>query len=222
MEAEVEGRRRPTGGEAPFSVLLIVTSLLVLIGFFINGDSTWTRPSQPDSSAIVEAVTTTTVPSVSTTTLIPPLVHPLGDPVRIVIPAIAVDAPVVSVGLLEDGDIETPNTGYVGWYSLGPAPGELGPAVMLAHVDSRKAADVFYHLKELNAGDDIMVYGASGDPAVFVVESVEEELKIALPRDRIWTYTPEALIRLITCGGDWDRKTRHYLSNVIVYGHLVR
>jgi len=220
-DAGVEGRRLPTGEEAPFLVLLIVVSLLVLIGLFIDGDSSWTRSPMSDSQAAVAAVTTTTVPS-ATTTLVAPPVHPVPRPVRIVIPAIGVDASVVSVGLRDNGDIETPNTGYVGWYSLGPAPGEPGPAVMLAHVDSRKEADVFYHLKELNAGDDILVYGASGDPALFVVESVEEELKIDLPRDRIWTYTPEALIRLITCGGEWDRNTRHYLSNVIVYGHLVR
>ena len=57
---------------------------------------------------------------------------------------------------------------------------------------------------------------------MFVVESVEEELKIDLPRDRIWSYSSTALIRLITCGGEWDRNSRHYLSNLIVYGHLVR
>ena len=221
-EADVEGRRRPTGGEAPFSVLIVVTSLLVLLGFFIDGDTSWTRSPASGANTVVAEATTTTVPSAATTTLVPPIVHPVNDPARIVIPAIEVDAPVVPVGLLPDGDMETPKTGYVGWYSLGPAPGELGPAVMLAHVDSRRNPDVFYRLKELSFGDEILVYGATGEPAVFVVESVEEELKIALPRDRIWSYNPEALIRLITCGGEWDRRTRHYLSNVIVYGHLVR
>ncbi len=228
MEGQKEGRHGPGRGQAPLLVLVVVASLLVLVGFFIHGDSSsaWSGVSVPETTA---SVTTTSRASASTTSLVEStttvtasLIHPVRDPVRIVMPSIGVDAPVVPVGLLEDGDMETPHYGYVGWYSLGPAPGEQGPAVMLAHVDSLRKPDVFYGLKELKPGDEILVYGAVGEPAVFQVDSVEEELKIDLPRARIWHYTATALIRLITCGGDWDSRSRHYLSNVIVYGYLVR
>ncbi len=93
---------------------------------------------------------------------------------------------------------------------------------MLAHVDSVHGRDVFYYLRHIEEGDQIFVYGADFDPAVFVVDSLEQQLKSELPRDRIWYYSKEPLIRLITCGGTFDHHWGHYLYNVIVYGHLVR
>jgi hypothetical protein len=69
----------------------------------------------------------------------------------------------------------------------------------------------------------VFVYGAdSSDPAVFLVDSVELQLKAELPRERIWLYSKDALIRLITCGGRYSYRWGHYPSNVIVYGHLAR
>jgi len=233
LDGREEGRQGPKEGQAPLFTLFVVASLLVLTGFFIGGDSAVPNGIAGEPLAIVttegkppaavgSATTVDTVAGETSTTTLEALVHPIRQPSWIVIPSIRVSAPVVSVGLLDNGDMETPRSGDVGWYSLGPAPGEQGPAVMLAHVDTYSRPDVFYHLKDLKPGDEISVYGASGDPAVFVVESVDEQLKIDLPRDRIWSYTATALIRLITCGGKWDSRSKHYLSNVIVYGHLVR
>jgi sortase (surface protein transpeptidase) len=163
--------------------------------------------------------TTTAVPSTSTTTI---YTHEIPEPVRIVIPAIEVDAEVISVGLLENGDMDVPPFGLAGWYDLGPAPGAKGPAVIVAHVDTKKGPDVFYHLRKLEPEDEILVYGEDGDVATFVVNSKEQQLKSELPTDRIWNDTWEPVIRLITCGGEFDRDWGHYLSNVIVYGHLVK
>lgn len=228
LDKQEEGRQRPNEGRAPLLVLCAVAALLVLLGFFIHGDfatprsevdpggtevETETPPTTLDPVTTTEAPTTTAVQSV----------HPVGRPTWLVIPSIAVEAPIVSVGVLDDGGMETPHSGYVGWYSLGPAPGEMGPAVLISHVDTLRAPDVFYRLKELEPGDEIMVYGSDDDePAVFVVDAVETQLKTELPKDRIWFYTDTALIRLITCGGEWDSRLKHYLSNVIAYGHLIR
>ena len=148
--------------------------------------------------------------------------HPISDPKRIVIPSIRVNASIVPVGLLANGDMQTPRPGKVGWYTPGPAPGEQGPAVLIGHVDNTKGADVFYKLKWVEPGAEVFVYGADGEPAVFVIDSVEQQPKSDLPKDRIWAYTGNAVIRLITCGGEFDRTSKHYLSNVIAYGHLVR
>lgn len=156
----------------------------------------------------------------STTTTI--YTHPIPQPVRIVIPTIRVDARIIPVGLLEDGSMEVPPFGLAGWYKLGAVPGGNGPAVIVAHVDSKKGPDVFYYLKNLEPGDEIMVYGEDGDLAVFVVDSKEKELKTELPVDRIWNDSKEPLIRLITCAGEFNRRTGHYLSNLIIYGHLKR
>ncbi len=224
-----EGRRGSEEDAAPLFLLLAMACLLVLMGFFIHGDTTSTRAASTTSASVATAVTvpvesteTATVGSTAVTPTTTVLVHAVRDPVRIVIPVIGVDAAVVPVGLLEDGEMETPDYGLAAWYSLGPAPGEPGPAVMLAHVDSTKGPDVFYDLKRLEPDDEILIYGADGDFATFVVDSVEQQLKAELPKERIWYYSPEPLIRLITCGGKYDRGIRHYLSNVIVYGHLVR
>lgn len=151
-----------------------------------------------------------------------PAPHPIPDPARIVIPAIDVDALLVEVGVTKNGSMELPPFGLAGWFRVGPAPGAPGPAVIVGHVDSPKRPDIFYHLRRLRAGDVILVYGESGDVATFVVDSQETVLKTQLPTERIWEPTSDAVIRLITCGGKWDKKTGHYLSNTIVYGHLVR
>jgi LPXTG-site transpeptidase (sortase) family protein len=165
--------------------------------------------------------TTTSVASGGTTTSI--LTHPIEEPVRVVIPAIDSDATIVQVGVEEDdpGSMEVPPFGQAGWFHVGPAPGEPGPSVIVGHVSSRNGPDVFYRLKDLDRGDEILVHDRSGDVATFVVDSTEIVLKTELPTERIWNNTPEPVIRLVTCGGEFDAQTRHYLSNVIAYGHLV-
>ena len=162
--------------------------------------------------------TSTSVGSTSTTGL----THTISEPARIVIPALKVDAKVVPVGLKPGDEMEVPAVGVVGWYKLGPLPGASGPAVLVSHVSWGGKKGTFYKLKDLKAGDEIRVYDASGDYAVFQVDSLETILKTNLPSDRVWNKTDQAVIRLITCGGDYNAKTGHYLSNVIVYGHLVR
>jgi sortase (surface protein transpeptidase) len=118
--------------------------------------------------------------------------------------------------------MEVPDVGLVGWFELGPPPGAAGPAVFVSHVSWDGKKGVFYKLKDLQPGDEVNIYDESGDHAVFQVDSSETILKTELPTERIWNDTKEPVIRLITCGGEYDRKTRHYDSNVIVYGYLVK
>lgn len=176
-----------------------------------------TTTTEPTPSSMVSAAPSTTAPPSTTTTV---FLHPIAQPVRIVIPAIRVDSTIIEVGIMENGSMEVPPFGLAGWYKLGPAPGAAGPAVIVAHVDSTDGPDVFYRLKDLDAGDEVLVYGEDGQLATFVMDSKEQQLKTELPTERIWNDTWEPVIRLITCGGDFDRSSRHYLSNVIVYGHL--
>jgi sortase (surface protein transpeptidase) len=142
---------------------------------------------------------------------------PDGEPTRVVIPAIDVDAELVPVGLDGDGAMDVPDFGLAGWYTEGPAPGHPGPAAIAAHVDSRAGPDVFYRLRELAPGDEVHVTYDSGDEVSFVVRVREQAPKDELPGDRIWPVTSERLLTLITCGGDFDRGVRSYEDNVIVY-----
>ena len=143
--------------------------------------------------------------------------EPVGRPVSIAIPAAGVDARVVPVGLRPDRTMEVPAVGLAGWYEVGPRPGEAGPAVIVGHVDSRSGPAVFFRLGELQRGDRILVGQAGGVARSFVVRRVERSAKEALPVARIWNRTRQPVLRLITCGGSFDRSTGHYRDNVVVY-----
>lgn len=140
-----------------------------------------------------------------------------GAPERVTIPAIGVDARLVPVGLKPDGAVQTPDFGLAGWYSRGPRPGDRGAAVLLAHVDSKAGGpDVFYRLRDLEPGDRITV-GYHDAAPTFVVTDTEQVAKSALPTKRIWAPSKRPVLRLITCGGEFDPATHSYLDNIIVY-----
>ena len=158
----------------------------------------------------------TSQPSSETASEVAPAAQ-VAAPVRIRIPAIDVDARLVSLGLNDDQSMVVPNFGLAGWYEPGPLPGTPGPAVIAAHVDSVNGPDVFFRLKELAEGDEVVVELADGDTATFVVTRSEQQRKEALPVERIWNDTDEVELRLITCGGECDREERSFESNVSVY-----
>ena len=176
------------------------------------------RPSVASTTVASEPVSSEPVSSepVSTDTSAPEP-STAAKPVRVVIPAIDVDADLVALGLNDDGSMEVPDFGRAGWYEPGPRPGEPGPAVIAAHVDSVSGPDVFFRLRELAAGDKIRVEHADGSDTTFVVENSEQQLKTDLPVERIWDDTDNVVLRLITCGGEFDTSERSYLSNLIVY-----
>ncbi len=146
------------------------------------------------------------------------------DPVRVRIPAIGVDAGFAPLEADAQGVLPPPATNEeVGWWRDGPEPGEAGPAVVVGHVDSRSGPAVFYRLRQLVAGDEITVERADGSTVVFAVQRSERHAKDDFPTQAVYGSTPDAQLRLITCGGAFDRSTRHYVDNVVVYAaHLAR
>lgn len=146
-----------------------------------------------------------------------PAVRPVPKPAQIRIPAIGVRAAVRPVGLNADGSMEVPEFGFAGWYTKGPRPGAQGPAVVVAHVDSYKGPDVFFRLRELKPGNRIVIGRRDGSSAAWRVTSLEQVDKDDLPVARIWNRTTRPVLRLVTCGGDFDRNRGHYRDNVIVY-----
>jgi sortase (surface protein transpeptidase) len=141
-----------------------------------------------------------------------------GDgPTSIAIPTIGVHAPIVAVGLQADGAMQLPDPDQVGWYRLGPRPGTPGPAVLVGHVDNRTGPAVFYRLRQLRPGDEILIGQSDGTTSRFLVGRLEQHPKTALPTSRIWTTATRPLLRLITCGGSFNHATGHYRDNLIVY-----
>jgi sortase (surface protein transpeptidase) len=142
-------------------------------------------------------------------------------PVRIEIPAIGVSAAVIRLGLNRDGSMQVPTDfGLTGWFTGGPAPGETGPAVIAGHIDSRTGPAVFYRLRELRAGDRIEVLRADRTSVQFAVANVVQYPKQAFPTAAVFGPAPEPLLRLITCGGTFDRSRRSYRDNVVVTARL--
>lgn len=143
-------------------------------------------------------------------------------PVRVEVPSLGIDAPVVSLGLDRRQRLEVPgNATDVGWWSGGPAPGTRGPAVVAGHVNYEGQAGVFQDLGKVHAGDRVKVTLDDGPAAEFVVDRVEQHPKDAFPTDSVYGPTAGSELRLITCGGDFDRSSRHYEDNIVVYASRV-
>ncbi|MEE1788844.1 class F sortase [Streptomyces sp. SP17BM10] len=144
-------------------------------------------------------------------------------PTRLRIPQIAVDAPFTELTLGPAGQLNAPppdDKNLVGWYKDGATPGERGSAVVAGHVDTTKGPAVFLLLSLLLPGNKVEVARADGTVAVFSVDSVETFAKNAFPDQKVYGKTPDAQLRLITCGGVYDKKRRDYLDNVVVFAHL--
>ena len=145
------------------------------------------------------------------------------SPVRVEIPAIGVRSPLLLLGLAEDGTAEVPATGeadQAGWYRYSPTPGELGPAVIIGHVDSEAGPAVFHRLQDLTPGDVIRVHREDARVAEFIVDDVESFAKETFPTEQVYGDIDHAGLRLITCGGDYDRGAGGYLANTVVFATL--
>jgi sortase (surface protein transpeptidase) len=148
---------------------------------------------------------------------------PVASPVSLTIPLIGVKTSLITLGLAKGGAMQVPSsTTVAGWYTGSPRPGSIGSAIIVGHIDSVTGPGVFYRLSELRSGDDVFVKRADGTTAEFRVTSSQTYLKDQFPTGRVYGPTPDAELRLITCGGAFDSATRHYLSNIVVYATEVR
>jgi sortase (surface protein transpeptidase) len=152
-------------------------------------------------------------------------VLPRSKPVSLEIPSIGVDSTVQHLGQEADGTLETPAAGPLydeaAWYRYSPAPGSLGPAILLGHVDSAaNGPSVFFRLGELRAGDLVSVGRADGSTAVFVVDEVRRYAKDDFPTHLVYDDIDHAGLRIVTCGGAFDASAGHYMDNVVVFASL--
>ncbi|MFB9239562.1 class F sortase [Plantactinospora siamensis] len=142
---------------------------------------------------------------------------PAGTPRRVRVPRLGIDSPLAVLGLDGTGELIPPDRyDQAGWYGGGPAPGDVGPAVIAGHVDSTDGPAVFARLGELRPGDRIEVQRGTGT-VVFLVRSVARYAKDRFPTAEVYGPTPQAELRLITCGGTFDRRSRHYRDNVVAF-----
>ncbi len=141
------------------------------------------------------------------------------SPTGLVVPAAGVRADHLdALGLDRTGGLQAPaGPQDVGWFAGGAVPGQSGPAVVVGHVDSWQGPGVFWRLRDLRPGDAIDVPRIDGTVAHFAVDSVERFDKDAFPTARVYGPTPGPSLRLVTCGGAFDRAARSYVDNVVVF-----
>ena len=145
---------------------------------------------------------------------------PVASPVSLTIPLIGVKTNLITLGLAAGGALQVPplsSASVAGWYAGSPRPGAVGSAIIVGHIDSVSGPGVFFRLSELRRGDNVYVKRADGSTAEFRVASVQRYLKDHFPTATVYGPTPDAELRLITCGGAFDSATGHYLSNIVVY-----
>ncbi|MEU1753421.1 class F sortase [Micromonospora matsumotoense] len=145
---------------------------------------------------------------------------PRSTPVRIDIAVIGVHAELVPVAGDPNGTLEVPpldNPAVAGWYRPGASPGEAGNAVVVGHVDTRDGPAVFFDLGRLRPGDTVRVTRADGRAVTFAVDGVGTYPKRSFPTALVYgPGGPGPALRLVTCGGRFDERSRDYSDNIVV------
>ncbi len=144
-------------------------------------------------------------------------------PVKLEIPSIKLDAKVGEVDLNPDHTLGVPQKfDEVGWYKQSPTPGELGPSILVGHLDSATSAAVFWNLKSLKQGDKILVTREDGSVVTFQVDSMKSVSQNNFPTEEVYGSIDFAGLRLITCDGVWNKREGHYSNNLVVFASIVK
>ncbi|MCJ0702195.1 class F sortase [Frigoribacterium faeni] len=179
-----------------------------------TGSGPTAEPSAPPAGS--------SAPSAAPTPAASPAIADGVAPIRVSVPSIELDEPLIDLGIAADGRMEVPTDfDDVGWFTGGGRPGGRGPTVIAAHVDSTTGPAVFARLSEVVVGDEVEVLDADGTPARYAVTEVEDFAKADFPTARVFGATADDSLRLITCGGFFDRSVGHYDDNRVVFAERV-
>ncbi|MEV7405316.1 class F sortase [Streptomyces sp. NPDC091267] len=143
-------------------------------------------------------------------------------PLQITVPGIFIQAPVITLGLDKKGHLGAPPLSkprVVGWYQNGPSPGDAGTSLIVGHRDTETGPAIFLNLNALHRGDTVKVARADRRTAVFTVDEVKTYTKDNFPDDKVYGTTGRPELRLMTCGGKFNKKNG-YSANVVVFAHL--
>ncbi|MDE2041113.1 MAG: class F sortase [Patescibacteria group bacterium] len=226
MPANDHARHTSTNGrsDAPvFGRLAAVAAVLVAVAVIITTlvRSLWYVPSDnsglPPPHAHNTGVTAATSTYASSTSGHAPSVAEAA-PVKLLIPSLNIDARVQDIGLTAHGTLGTPNNFVdVGWYKYGPAPGEIGSAVIDGHVDNGLSLPgVFKNLSNLKLGDDIYVTTADGSLVHFVTSKVDSYVYTDASTNEIFNQNDGRYLKLITCSGEWVAASRTYDHRLVI------
>ncbi|MDO8611031.1 MAG: class F sortase [bacterium] len=138
-------------------------------------------------------------------------------PVRLIIPQINVNADINYVGVTPEGAMEVPSNAVdVGWFKLGPRPGEKGSAVIAGHFNGKNGeAGVFNNLYILKGGDQIFIENNKGATITFIVR--ESRIYNQGYANDVFSASDSAHLNLITCDGVWDGVKKSYSKRLVIF-----
>ena len=171
------------------------------------------QPAQTTAPA-TQSATSASAPAVSAPVQTP---QAKGAPVRVKIPAIGLNAPIVRVGTNSAGEMDVPsgNTNNIGWYSKGVVPGDIGSAVFAAHVFAALG-----NLHKTELGDEIFVESENGGYQRFVVTKTDVYKLGDLSPDMLFNRKDGRHLHLITCAGTPTSDGSTYTHRLVVYATL--
>lgn len=189
------------------AILTLLVAALAIDGYYLINKHL-TQKSITAVKALEDTVTTKTPIPIT--------------PIRLIIPSISVDTTVEHVGRDTKGNMDVPkNAGNVAWYSLGARPGELGNSVIAGHYDTNLGLPaVFYNLKKMKVGDEVIVLGEGDTKYTFVVKAIERVNVNNPPLAKIFGPSNKPNLNLITCEGVWNKKTRSYEQRLVIFTEL--
>lgn len=204
------------------AALVVGSALLALSGCAgaVASRTVGAPAATPTAAAAGEVPGVEAVPGPGTRAV--PVIDPASRPVRLTAASVGIDTSLIDLGVAADGTLQVPaDYTQAGWLDVSPPPGARGPAVLAGHVDSTTGPAVFYRLRELKVGALVSVARADGSTVAFRVDGVQQYAKDAFPTAAVYGPVPGPVLRLITCGGVFDRGTGHYRDNTVVYATAV-
>ncbi len=143
-------------------------------------------------------------------------------PVRLVIPALAVDADVAGVSLNEDLTMPAPpSAALVAWYTYSATAGTDGNVVLAGHRDWQGQRGIFHALDRVAEGDLLWLQDATGVWYLYAVVWSASYPEESAPIEALVGATSRPSMTLITCSGAFDRSIGRYLERRVVRAELV-
>lgn len=138
-------------------------------------------------------------------------------PVRLLVPSVNIDSPIQGLGVNTRGEMAVPSgsTNNVGWYKDGTVPGQVGSAVLDAHIFA-----AFSNLRYLKPNSDVYVIMQSGMKLHFITSAAMIYSLNELPSIPLFNLNDTERLNLITCAGKPTKDGSTYDHRLVIYTRL--